>query len=181
VTIIRALSRSIYSQEVLENVILHAPIDDITLRYLSTLPTLKVLSVNLSKRSRPRTGSFLPADPPFCSAERLEFSTSDLDLVTSLLRPRDQIFHTLRLFYHCRLTPEAVVHLLKVLASRSYIKSFQEFILITENFFHPTPANQMGNEATRYTLIRDAPTVFRSLRVLVIEWSEQISLDDTRL
>ena len=39
----------------------------------------------------------------------------------------------------------------------------------------------MGNEATRYTLSYETLqplTVFRSLRFLAIEWSEQISLDD---
>ena len=183
-TTIQALSRAICSQEILENVVLHTPIDDITLRYLSTLPTLKALSVNLSERSRPRTGSFLPTDPLFCSAEELQFETSELNLVTSLLRPRNQTFHTFRLFHHSRLTSEAIVHFFGVLASRSHTKSFQELALSTGDFSHPMPADQMENEATHYQLsyVTLQPLmVFGSLRVLVIEWSEQISLDDTRL
>ena len=108
-TTIHALSRAICNQETLEKFVLDIPIDDIALRRLSTLQTLKALNINLSETSRPRTHTFLPTDPIFCIAEELEFETSDLDLATSLLRPRDQIFHTFSLYHYGRLTSEAVV------------------------------------------------------------------------
>ena len=69
------------------------------LRHLSTLPTLKTLTVKLFEISRPRTRPFLSTDRLFCSAEELEFIISDLDLVT---RPRDQVFHGLLLSHHRR-------------------------------------------------------------------------------
>ena len=54
-TTIHALSRAICNQETLEKVVLDIPIDDIALRRLSTLQTLKALNINLSETSRPRT------------------------------------------------------------------------------------------------------------------------------
>jgi hypothetical protein len=178
---IQALSRAICNQETLEKVVLHTPIDDIALRYLSTLPTLKVLTVNLSESSKPRSRSFLPTDPLFCSAEELDFRTSDLGLVTSLLRPRDQIFHTFRLCHHDRLTSEAAVAFLNVITSRSLTTPLQKLTLSSGDFSHPVPVDQMASEATRYRLSYETLQplmVYGSLRVLEITWSEQISLDD---
>ena len=180
-TTIQALSRAICNQENLENVVLDVPIDDIALRHLSTLPTLKALTVNLSESSRPRTRPFLPTDPLFCSAEKLAFRTSDLDLVTCLLRPCDQIFHTFRLCHHGRLTSEAAVTFLNVLTSRSHPKPLQKLTLSSGDFAHPMPVDQMASEATRYRLSYETLQplmVYGSLRVLEITWSEQFSLDD---
>lgn len=64
-TTIQALSRAICSRQTLENVLLHAPIDGIALRYLSTLPTLKVLSVTLSEISIPHNDMFSPMESLF--------------------------------------------------------------------------------------------------------------------
>ncbi|KAF8137202.1 hypothetical protein EV363DRAFT_654129 [Boletus edulis] len=180
-TIIQALSRAICSQNTLENVILYAPVDDKALEHLSMLPSLKVLTVTLSERSRPRTRSILPTDPLFRNVEVLEFKTSDLDLVTNLLRPRDQIFHTFRLHHHKRLTSKSVVTFLDVLASRSRTRSLQGFTFSSSDFSHPVPVDQMASEAPRYRLSYETLQplmVFGSLRFLDIEWSEQISLDD---
>lgn len=101
-TTIQSLSRAICNQKVLENVVLHAPIDHIAFRHLSMSPTLEALNVKLPKTSNPPTRPFLPTDPLFCSAEKLEFNTSELDLVTSLLRLRGQVFHTLHLCLYRR-------------------------------------------------------------------------------
>ena len=183
-TTIQALSRAICSQETLGSVILHTPIDGIALTYLCTLPTLKVLSVHLSERSRLRMGPFLPTDPLFCSAEVLEFVTSDLDLVISLLRPHDQIFHTFGLYHQGRQTSEAVVRFLKLLTSRSRPSPIQKLTLSIGDISHPIPADQMTSEAMRHRLsykTLQPLMVLGSLRVLVIEWSEQISLDDDEL
>jgi hypothetical protein len=180
-TTIRALSRAICNQETLENVVLNVPVDGIALRHLSMLPTLKVLNINLSEISRPRTRSFLSTDPLFCSAEELEFDTSDLGLVTSLLQPRDQIFHTFRLYHDGRLTSEAVLAFLNVLTSRSCTEPLQKLTLSSGDFSHPVPVDQMASEAARCRLSYDTlqPLVaLSSLRELTIEWSEQISLDD---
>ncbi|KAG8216665.1 hypothetical protein J3R82DRAFT_6864 [Butyriboletus roseoflavus] len=183
-TTIQALSRAICSQETLENVVLHTPIDGGALTYLCTLPTLKELSVYLSERSRIGIGSFLPTDPLFCSAERLEFITLDLDLVASLLRPRDQTFHTFGLYHHGRQTPEAVVSFLNLLTSRSRPPPLQKLTLSIGDFSHPIPADHMASEAIRYRLsykTLQPLMILRSLRVLMIEWSEQISMDDDEL
>lgn len=183
-TTTEALSRAICSQETLEKVVLHDPIDRIALTYLCTLPTLKVLSVDLSEISRLRADSFLPTDPLFCSVEELEFITSDLDLVTNLLRPRDQIFHTFCLYYQGRQTSEVVVNFFNLLTSRSRPNPLRSITLSSGDISHPIPADQMTSEAARYRLSYETLEplmVLRSLRVLTIEWSEQISLDDDEL
>ena len=176
-----ALSRAICNQEDLENVAIRAPIDDIAFRHLSTMPTLKTLTVNLTEISRSQTRSFLPTDPLFCSVEELEFEASDLDLVTSLLRPRDQIFHTFRLCRYGRQPSDAFVALLNVLASQSRTTPLQKLILSCGHISLPLSVDQMATEAMRYSLsyeILQPLTVLGSLRVLMIEWNEQISLDD---
>ncbi|KAH0835828.1 hypothetical protein J3R83DRAFT_9696 [Lanmaoa asiatica] len=181
---IQALSRAICSQETLENVVLHTPIDRIALTHLCTSPTLKVLHVHLSERSRLRPGSFLPTDLIFGSVEELEFTTSDLDLVTSLLQPRDQIFHTFRLYLGGRHTSEAIVNFLTLLTSRSRPNPLRKLTLSIGDISHPVPADQMTSEATTYSLsykTLQPLAVFGSLHELVIEWSEQISLDDDEL
>ena len=145
------------------------------------LPTLKVLHIWLSERSRLRTHSLLPTEPLFSSVEHLTFETSDLSLVTSLLRPHDQVFHTLRLYYHDRLTSEAALTFLNVLSSQSRTKPFESLTLSAGDFSHPIPVDEMASEAPRYRLSYETfepLMVFGSLRYLMIEWSEQISLND---
>ena len=93
-TTVQALSGAVCHQNTLEDVAIYAPIDDIALRHLAMLPTLKVLNARLSSELIPQTCSFLPMDALFRNAENLAFRTSDIDLVTGLLRPRDQIFHS---------------------------------------------------------------------------------------
>ena len=183
-TTTQALSRAICRQEILESIVLHIAIDEITLKHLATMPTLKTLSVTLSERSRPRKVAFLPTDPIFRSAEFLEFSVWDLELVTTLLRPHDQIFHTFRLYHHGRQTSEAVLGFLSVLASRSRTSPLQEITLSFWDASHPIPADQMAVEAIRYRLsykTLQPLMILWSLRELMIEWSDQVSLDDEEL
>lgn len=178
----QALSRAICSQKALEKVVLRYPVDDVTLIYLSTLPTLTDFTAKLAEISR--SHSFLPSDPLFCNVEEFEFETSDLDLVTSLLRPRDQIFYTFCLDYHGRLTSEAALAFLNLLASPSRTEPPGKFSLSTSQHCDPTPVDQMASEAPHYRLTYETLQplmLFDSLRFLTIEWSDQISLDDDAL
>ncbi|KAF8549085.1 hypothetical protein OG21DRAFT_639372 [Imleria badia] len=173
----QALSRAICSQKALEKARLGSPIDDVTLRYLSALPTLKVLRVSLAEHATP---SFSPTGLLFCSVEELEFTTTDLDLVTNLLQP-DQTFHSFCLNYRARLTSKAAGTLFNVLTSRSNTKPLQQLTLSAQDLTHPLSVDQMTTEAPRYRLTYDTLTplmVFGSLRCLQITWGEQISLDD---
>ena len=180
-TTIEALSRTICNQKSLEEVILHTPIDDIALGYLSTLSTLKALTLSDVTRSRLRTRSFLPQGPLFCSLETLEFEASDLDLVTSLLRACDQKFHAFRLCYGDMLTSKAVVALLNLLASRSRTKPILDFTLVNGD---ACSALQRADTAPRYHLSYKTIQplmIFGSLRSFMIEWNEQMSLDDDEI
>ena len=183
-TTIQALSQAICRQQILENVVLRVPINGTALKHLSTLPTLKALTVTLSERSALYKRTFLPTDPLFCSAEELHLTVWDLDLVTSLLRPHDQIFHVFRLYHRGRQTSEALLTFLNVLTSRSRTIPLRDLSLSFVDFSHPISANQMAREAMRYRLSYETLRplmVFGSLRELMIEWSEQISLNDDEL
>ena len=184
-TTIKALSRAICHQKTLERVVIHdAPIDDTALRHLASLPTLKRLIVRLSQKLRPQICSFLPTDPLFCNVEDLLFRTSDIDLVTGLLRPRDQIFHSFQLHCYDRQTMAAILTFLNVLASRPPTKPLRDLCLSFGKLSHPLQLDQMEIEGPRYHLsyeILQPLMVFGSLHYLMIEWSEQISLDDNEV
>lgn len=183
VTITQALSRAICNQTGLEKASLGAPIDDGTLRYLSTLPTLKTLRVSLPERSQAETPSNSPTDPPFCNVEDLQFTSTDLNLVTSLLRP-DQMFRTFCLNYHARMTSDAAGALFNVLASRSNTEPLDHLTLKAGDLNHPLSVDEMATEAPRHRLTYTSLKplmVFGSLRRLAINWSEQIALEDAQL
>lgn len=180
-TTMHALSWAICRLNTLENVTIHAPIDHTALSHLSTLPTLKVLAVTLSETPEPQTHSLLHDDMLFSSVKELEFEASSLDLVANLLRPRDQIFDVFRLKCNSRVPSEAVLAFLSVLASRPHTKPLRNLKLTIGDFIHRLRADQMESDATRYRLsyqILQPLMVFGSLRYLMIEWGEQISLDD---
>ena len=181
-TIIEALSRGICHQKTLENVAMgNAPIDGTALRHLAMLPTLKRLRARLSETLEPQTCSFLPTDTLFRNVEKLVFKTLDIDLVTGLLRPRDQIFHSFNLHCYNRMTSAAVLTFLNVLASRPPTKPLKDLTLRIGKMSRPLQLNQMEIEGPRYHLSYETLqplTVFGSLRQLLIDWSEQISLDD---
>jgi hypothetical protein len=180
---IHALSRAICNNKTLEEVVLDVPIDDIALRHLSTLPTLKALTVNLSEISRPRTCPFLPTDSLFCSAEELAFRTSDLDLVTSLLRPCDQIFHSLRVHHHSRLTSDAIIALFNALTPRSRTKPLQDLALSNGDGSYPMFADQTPMRCRLSYETLQPLMAHGLLRRLTVECTsnEQISLDDDEI
>lgn len=116
--------------------------------------------------------------------EELEFTVWDLDLVTTLLRLHSQNFHTFRLYHHGRQTAGALLLFLNVLTSCPHTNSLRSLTLSVEDFSHAIPADQMASEVMRYRLsfkTLQPLMVLRSLRELMIEWSEQISLDDDEL
>ena len=183
-TTIQALSRAICRQNTLEDVAIYAPMDDIALRHLVMLPTLKVLNVVLSSKLRPQIHSFLPTDALFRNVKELVFETSHIDLVTSLLRPRDQTFHTFHLCNRVRLTSAATLAMFEILASRPRTQPLRELSISPGDLCHPLRLDQMESEASRHCLsyeILQPLMVFGSLHDLTIEWSEQISLDDNEV
>ena len=183
-TTTQALSRAIRSQHSLENLVLHAPIDWDALKYLSTLPTLRKLSVNLPEGSRQHIDDFLATEMLFCGAQVLDFTVLDLELVTSLLQSRHLIFHVFRLYHRGRQTPEALFAFLKVLTPRAPTTPLRELTLSFGDCSHPFPVEQMEREGVRYRLSYETLqplTALGNLRELMIEWSEQISLDDDEL
>ena len=137
---IHQLSLGISTQEYLEYLEVHTPIDDVALRRVMLSPKLRVAILVLhpivSNLSNIR---FTSADIPFRNVKELELYVWDLHFVSRLLRPQDQMFKTFSLCFTGLDNAEIFSAFLTALASPQRTDSLQSIRLICDNPFAPEP------------------------------------------
>lgn len=127
------LSRAITYHEHIKHVYISIPIDDVALAHLAISPKPKNVSLVLQDEHQ----VCIPSDvTPFRNVEKLRLEVQDLDFVTTLLCPQDQMFQCIALSVRSRPTVEAVSSFIATLASDQRIHSLHSIDLFTS--FHPT-------------------------------------------
>ena len=189
-TFIHAMSMAIANHKNLECLVLTTPTDDVVLEQLLMSPTLKVLSLTGRAGSQDlflNDISIPPNNIPLRNVRDLLLAISDLSVITSLLRPHDQVFRTICL--HVSLPPmhEVVQEFSTALATHQREDSLQSIVL---DHLNNSPGGALGRSDVmraighRYCLSFDAFRPLMSLgclRELVIHLLNGISLDDDEL
>jgi hypothetical protein len=189
-TLIHAMSMAIANHKSLECLVLTTPTDDVVLEQLLMSPTLKVLSLTGRAGSQNlflNDISIPPTDTPLRNVRDLLLAISSLSVITSLLRPRDQVFRTIHLHISFPPMPEAVQEFSTALATHQREDSLQSIVL---DHLNDSPGGAVGRSDVmreighHYCLSFDAfrPLMFLGrLRELVIHLLNGISLDNDEL
>ena len=189
-TFIHAISTAIVNHKNLECLVLSTPTDDAVLEQLLMSPTLKMLSLTGRVGSQDLflgDVSIPPTNTPLRNIRDLLLAISDLSVITTLLRPHDQAFRTIRLHVSFPPLQEVVQDFSTALATHPRADSLQSIILdhLNDSPGGPLRRSEVTEAISQhYCLSFDAFRPLMSLgrlRELVIHLLNGISLDDDEL
>ena len=133
---IHQLSQAICLHNHLDSLELSIPIDHVALRQVMLSVRLRSASLVLHPtESNLRNIGITSTDIPFCNVKDLELLVWDLRFVSSLLRPRDQMFHSFRLRLDTLREARDVFSFLTALASPQRTHSLQSVHLTFGNLY----------------------------------------------
>ena len=181
---IHQLSLGISTQECLECLEVHIPIDDVALRGVMLSPQLRVAILVLHPIASSLSNIHITsADIPFRNVKELELYVRDLHFVSRLLRWQDQMFKTFRLRFTALDNTETFFALFTALASPQRTDSLQSIRLTCDNPYVPAHDNTSYDHSVHCLAYRTLSPLasLKHLRKLELILRNPIHLDDGEL